>query len=297
MASVGSRAFVRSAVLGVLATGCAAIAGLEEPDPIEAGDQGIMSPPPRAAVDSGAAAPADAAAPEAAPACTPQVTEIPAGTVHAQPWEGASPPSIDGKFDEWACVPRVELGPGDYTSVAYPPADKATFALRWTPAVLYVHAIVETTAPGYTSTARYLNDSISLFIGPPGTPSLAYRTNDYRLAFDHQGFTAAYRDTLDEPWPAGVSWKSASSTRDGVIVAEHEIAIEAVTLGVSAFTKGESYLFGLQISDRIGDLAQYRIWSRRAECGCTTSPTDCCYSGGKNHPSCDARCNGALVLD
>ena len=292
---MGLSAAVRGLAFAALACGCAAIAGLEPPDPIDAGDASVASPN---------RAPEDATAPPPPPdeadasdvsdaSCVAEVSPIPKSPLHAPAWVGPAP-AIDGRFDEWACLSRVELGPGDYTSQAYPTTDKGTFVVRWTPEMLYVFAIVETESPGYTDNTRYLNDSISIYVGPPGTPSVTYREGDWRLVFDHQGFSAAYQDGYARPFPAAVTWKSTSTTKNDTIVARHEIAIAPALLGLTSFSKGTSYLFGLQVSDQVSTGTQYRIWERGSTCGCTQG---CCYAGNEDHPSCDARCNGSLVLD
>lgn len=292
---MGLSAVVRAVALAALACGCAAIAGLEAPDPIVAADAGagsptgaledaVAPPPPPDEVDASDASDAS---------CVPEASPIPKSPLHAAAWDGPAP-VIDGRFDEWACLSRVTLGPADYTSPGYPTTDKGTFAVRWTPEMLYVFAIVETESPGYTDTTRYLNDSVSIYVGPPGAPSVTYRSGDWRLVFDHQGLAGAYQDGYARPFPAEVTWKSTSTTKSNAIVARHEIAIAPALLGVSSFSKGASYLFGLQVSDQGSTGTEYRIWDRGSTCGCTQG---CCYAGNQDHPSCDARCNGTLVLD
>lgn len=286
---MGLRALVRLGIAAVLGTGCAAIAGLEDPDPLPpvAVDAGA---PPRArdAVDASGAAPD-----VGPPPCTPAVTAIGKGTVHGLRIVGA-PPTIDGAFDEWRCEPRVELTTGEFATPGFPAGTKAQIAVRWTPQTIYLYAVLTTLTPGYTYPQPFENDGLTLYVGGPGAPTAAYRPGDHQIVIDHQGFTSHYRNGQEEPFPSAIAVRSASETRDTTITSQFEMALPTSVLGVGTFAPSQPYVLGIQIIERMSDMKRHEIWYRAPACGCDGG---CCIAGGKNIPACDMRCNGSLVLD
>ena len=119
----------------MLVAGCASLAGLN--DPSEQADQEVKAPPP---------SPTDPPS-NSQPACTPRVEgPFTDGLFHATAWEGPEP-VLDGAFEDWACLPRHELGPGVWTTPKFPKTTNAQVAFGWTRDALFFYNVDENGAP------------------------------------------------------------------------------------------------------------------------------------------------------
>ena len=291
------RKLLRLAMMGCVATGCAAIAGLDDPSPV-ADTSPSVTPDAQVdatpSIDAGGGTDLDAdTTTETGTPCTPLAPlPIPSPTMHAP--LAAKAPVIDNNFDEWRCLQHYDLGGGEYDTDAMPAADHLLVAAVHTTDGVFVHLVIDTQAPAGTQTQTYLNDSISLFVGPLAVaPSETYRPGDHRLVFDSLGNKNSYQNNVLETFPSGVTAATSTSTNGGVIHTEHEIRVGHAAVAVDMYNAGDEINFGLQLSDRVA-ATEYRLWHRHIECGCVTN---CCYANGKDEPGCDARCVGWLHLD
>lgn len=298
MGTVGLVSFLRSFAIGAAVAGCAALAGLE--DPGTPGESEVKNPT-RDPVEAGV----DATTTEPPPStCTPTIEPAATdGVHHAAAWEGPEP-TIDGAFDDWACVPRRDLGKGSWTTASFPAEAKAEVAFRHTPGALYFYASITTTTPGFENAQGFANDSINLYLGPPN-PTAAFRPSDHQFAFDHEGKVSHYINGTNQPLPASVKASMRVRTEGTLLVFEVEARFEPkVFPNVPAFERGQTFTLGLQLHDRIPTDSgvgriEWRNWFRSPACGCNTADSICCSAstGNKNLIACDFRCTGSLALD
>ena len=277
----------RLALLVATLGGCAAIAGIGDPSQSDEADQGIGAPPrSEGASSDGAPEPLDAGGP-----CTPERAPAPDGKVHAM--AAAGDIRVDGLFDDWACVPRVDVAKGAFSKGI---DDAATFeiAAQWSGTHLYLYARATTTEPGldFTGSQIFRNDSLHFFLGPlprAGT----YRATDHQIVFDHDGRKALYRNGLSvtSELDAAVARRVLGSE----LTIEVELRLPAEMLGVSSFARGDAFFLNAQLNDAKDSGFGFRVFHLPAACGCTTG---CCETAGTtNLPYCDTRCTGELLLE
>lgn len=289
--------FVMVAAAIAAVVGCAAIAGINDgaekngAAPIDAaspGDDAKVS-----VVEGGVTA--DGAA------CSARTMTQPTGAIHAR--EAATAPVIDGKFDEWACVDRIDIGQG-VVNKGIPAGDHVEFAMQWTPTDLYFYAHPVTTAPGFEHMGNqiFANDSVHLIIGrdPAPTASGMFRAGDHQLTFDYRGRNGDYVNGIFQGNTMGAV-ASAGTSND--IDFQVEAKISAASLGISGFSAGQKLVVNVMLVDSTSDTAVgFRIWRMPpiAACPCDspTDPNACCARiGGQDSPTCDIRCTDSLVLD
>lgn len=282
--------------------GCAAIAGINDGvdatkptgDASSGGDRGDGT---MSVTEGGVTS--DGAGP-----CVPKVTQQPTGTVHAQ--QAMAVPVIDGKFDEWACIDRVDIGMGVVNKGMPAGSQRVEFALLWTPADLFFYAHASTTAPGFDNTGSqvFANDSVHLIIGrsPPPAASGTFRTGDHQLTFDYKGRFGDYVNGNFQTATPVAAVASSPAGQDPIDF-QIEARITAASLGLTNFTAGQSLVFNIMLVDATAmNAIGFRIWRLpdKATCPCdsTTDPGSCCARiGNQDSPTCDIRCTQTLQLD
>ena len=279
--------------------GCAAIAGINDgADGPKPSTDGATSDDGKMSVGDGGIA-SDGAAP-----CVARSTVQPTGAIHAP--QATTEPAIDGKFDEWACIDRIDIGQGVVNKGMPPGAQRVEFAMQWTPTDLYFYAHPVTTAPGFdnTGTQIFANDSVHLIIGrdPPPTASGTYRMGDHQLTFDYKGRFGDYvNGSFVGSSVAAVT--NAVAPADGTIDFQVEARITALSLGLTRFSAGQRLVMNIMLVDATAmNALGFRIWRlpAKATCPCdsTTDPGSCCArTGTQDSPTCDIRCTDSLVLD
>jgi hypothetical protein len=276
--------------------GCAAIAGINDGTFATQAARDAASPPDDAKVSTvEGGVTADGAA------CAAKTTQQPSGAIHAL--QAATAPMIDGKLDEWACVDRIDIGPG-VVDKGTPASDHVEFAMQWTPTDLYFYAHSVTAAPGveHTGSQVFANDSVHLIIGrePAPTASGMFRTGDHQLSFDYRGRNGDYVNGNFVGNPMGAV---ASAGVSNAIDFQVEAKISAASLGLAGFSAGQKLVINVMLVDATSDNALgFRIWRMPplATCPCDApgDPNACCGRiGGQDSPTCDIRCTDTLQLD
>ena len=234
-------------------------------------------------------------------ACAAKSTLQPTGPIHAL--QAGTAPVIDGKFDEWACVDRIDIGQG-VVNKGIPAGDRVQLAMQWTPTDLYFYAHPVTTAPGFEHTGSqiFANDSVHLIIGrdPAPTASGMFRPGDHQFTFDYRGRNGDY---VNGVFQGNVMGAVASAGTSNDIDFQLETKISAASLGLPGFSAGQKLAVNLMLVDATSDTAVgFRIWRMPplATCPCD-APGDlsscCARIGGQDSPTCDIRCTDALQLD
>ncbi|MDB4938180.1 MAG: hypothetical protein JWP87_5152 [Labilithrix sp.] len=284
----------RSIVVAACLGGCAALAGITD------GSDLTASTPDGGTVDDASPTPEREAGADGAPGCTHTSTVQPSGAVHAK--AAAPAPAIDGTFDDWACIDRIDVGPGVVNRDLPLGTQSVEFALQWTPTDLYFYAHAITVAPGFDNTGSqvFANDSIHLIIGrdpPPATTSDGkYRTGDHQLTFDYKGRFGDYVNGTMVSANLAAAVKRAPG--DATVDFEIEARITPAQLGLAGFAAGQKLVMNIMLVDAKAQGALgFRVWRlpALAACPCTTG---CCERiGNQNSPTCDMRCTETLQLD
>lgn len=289
--------FFVTAAAGV--AGCAAIAGINDgADGTKPSSDAATSDDATTRVVEGGVA-ADGATP-----CVAKSTLQPTGVIHAQ--QAMTPPVIDGKFDEWTCIDRIDVGQGVLNKGMPAGSQRVEFAMQWTPTDLYFYAHPVTAAPGFDNVGDqiFANDSVHLIIGrdPAPTASGSYRTGDHQLTFDYKGEFGDYvNGTYKGSTVAAVALADAPAA--GTIDFQVEARITALSLGLTKFSAGQKLVINLMLVDATAmNAIGFRLWRLppKATCPCdsTTDPGSCCArTGSQDSPTCDIRCTDSLQLD
>jgi hypothetical protein len=277
--------------------GCAAIAGINdgaEKKSVAATDASTPGADANVSVTEGGVT-ADGAA------CMAKSTQQPTGPVHAL--QAGVVPVIDGRFDDWACVDRIDVGQG-VVNKGIPASDRVEFAIQWTPTDLYFYAHPVTTAPGFEHMGNqiFANDSVHLIIGrdPPPTASATFRAGDHQFTFDYRGRNGDY---VNGTFQGNTMGAVASAGTSNDIDFQLEAKISAASLGVPGFSAGQKLVVNVMLVDSTSDTAVgFRIWRMPpiATCPCDApgDPNACCARiGGQDSPTCDIRCTNTLQLD
>ncbi len=280
--------------------GCAAIAGINDgADPGRtSGDASSTGDARASGVEGGVTA--DGAA------CVATSTIQPSGVIHAK--QAATAPMIDGKFDEWACVDRIDVGQGVVNKAMPAGAQRVEFAMQWTPTDLYFYAHPVTNAPGFDhgGSQIFANDSVHLIIGrdPPPVGSGTYRTGDHQLTFDYRGRFGDYvNGNLVGSSVAAVANPGLDMPGAVTVDFQVEARISALSLGLTTFSAGQKLAVNVMLVDATSDNALgFRLWrlppKTTCPCDSPTDPNACCARiGGQDSPTCDIRCTDSLQLD
>jgi hypothetical protein len=279
--------------------GCAAIAGINDGASVDkpAGDAATGGEAGRPVVEGGATT-------EGGVPCVAKTAPQPTGVVFAH--QATTAPAIDGTFDEWACVDRIDMGQGVVNKGMPAGAQRVEFAMQWTPTDLYFYAHPITTAPGFDNagTQIFANDSVHLIIGrdPPPTTSGAYRTGDHQLTFDYKG---RFGDYVNGSYVGSsvAAVTSADAPAAGTVDFQVEARVTALSLGLTRFSAGQKLVINVMLVDATAmNALGFRIWRLppKATCPCdsTTDPGSCCARiGTQDSPTCDIRCSDSLELD
>ena len=276
--------------------GCAAIAGIND------GADSTKPSGDAATVDEGKMPFVEGGTGDGGTPCVPKSTIQASGPIHAPP--ATTEPAIDGKFDEWACIDRIDIGPGAVNKGMPAGSQRVEFAMQWTPTDLYFYAHPITNAPGFDNTGSqiYANDGVQLMIGrdPPPTASGTYRTGDHQLTFDYKG---RFGDYVNGMYVGSSVAAVASADTATTVDFQVEARITALSLGLTKFTSGQKLIVNIMLVDATAMNAfGFRIWRLPSKtvcpCDSTTDPNSCCARiGTQDTPTCDIRCTDSLVLD
>lgn len=289
----------RCIVVGACLAGCAAIAGINDGNDTSdvADDAGFADRANAHEIGTG---------PDGAP-CVPKSAPLPTGPVHAK--RAAIPPTLDGVFDDWACVDRIDVGKGAGESqMPTGVAQSVEFAIQWTPNDVYFYAHAVTAAPGLDNGGNQIfrNDSVHLFIGrdPLDPTSPLYRTGDHQITIDYNDHVGDYLNgsLIGTKTEARVKIATLDGSK---IDFEIEARIPVASLGFAAgmnLTSAEKLVVNLMLVDgkTAGANGTYgfRVWRLPpiAQCPCVTG---CCdrLNGTQDIPTCDFRCTNSMVLD
>lgn len=279
--------------------GCAAIAGINDgADATKPSSDGATGDDGKMSVGEGGIT-TDGGTP-----CVAKSTLQPTGAIHAQ--QAVAPPVIDGKFDEWTCIDRIDIGEGVVNKGMPAGGQRVEFAMLWTPTDLYFYAHPVTTAPGFDNlnSQIFANDGVQLMIGrdPPPTASGSYRTGDHQLTFDYKGRFGDYVNGMFVG-SSVAAIASADTPAANTVDFQVEARITALSLGLPKFTSGQKLIVNIMLVDATAMNAfGFRIWRLPSKtvcpCDSTTDPTSCCARiGTQDTPTCDIRCTDSLVLD
>ena len=245
---------------------------------------------------------------DGAGSCVPKVTQQPTGAVIAH--QAMTPPQIDAKFDEWACIDRIDIGQGAFEKDM--PGGKTgpqrvEFAMQWTPTDLYFYAHAITVAPGFDNTGSqvFANDSVHLIIGrDPPPASASFRNGDHQLAFDYKGEVGDYVN--GSPIMGSTLARAATSPPADPTTLDFQIEarITAASLGLTGgFSSGQKLVFNIMLVDAITMTSiGFRIWRlpQPSTCPCDSTMAGSCCSRTDNtqdSPTCDIRCTESLQLE